>query len=236
MSDGHRLYFLKFPCYCQLMSHPTAARRSYGQFCGVARALDVIGDRWTLLIIRELLIGPNRFGELQSGLPGIATNLLTARLRQLERDGLIERRLGKEPEDGTKYVLTSRGEALRNVIHALVRWSGPLMLSGPGRDEFRPGWLAVALPALVGARPLRPVRIGVETGGAHLVLEVSATGVTATAGHVEQVDAKLRADPEAILGLASGVVSVRGAVRGGAKTSGDRRALERVFRPSPMVW
>ena len=218
------------------MSHPTAARRSYGQFCGVARALDVIGDRWTLLIIRELLIGPNRFGELQSGLPGVATNLLTERLRQLERDGLIERRLGKEPEDGTKYVLTSRGEALRNVIHALVRWSGPLMLSGPGRDEFRPGWLAVALPALVGARPLRPVRIGVETGGAHLVLEVSATGVTATAGHVEQVDAKLRADPEAILGLASGVVSVRGAVRGGAKTSGDRRALERVFRPSPMVW
>ena len=210
----------------------TAARRSYGQFCGVARALDLIGDRWTLLIVRELLIGPSRFGDLQSGLPGIATNLLTERLRQLERDGLITRRLGKTPADGTKYVLTTRGEALRDVIAALVRWSAPLMATGSGTDEFRPGWLTVALPMLVGARPSRPVRIGLETGGAHLVLEVSATSVTAAAGQAKQLDATLRADPGTILGLASGIVSVGRAVRGGAKTSGDRSALERVFRPS----
>lgn len=215
------------------MSEDAAARRSYGQFCGVARALDVIGDRWTLLIIRELFIRPSRFGELQSGLPGIATNLLAERLRRLERDGLIGRRLGTEPEDGTKYVLTSRGEALRDVIHALVRWSGPLMLSGAGTDEFRSGWLAVALPALVDARPSRPVRIGVETCGDRFVLEVNATGVTVTAGHAAPLDATLRADPGVVLGVALGVLSSREAVRGGARTSGDRRALERAFRPSP---
>ncbi len=70
--------------------------RDYGQYCGLARALDVVGDRWNLLIVRELLIGPARFGELREGLAGVATNLLTGRLRDLEANGVIERRLSDD--------------------------------------------------------------------------------------------------------------------------------------------
>ena len=211
------------------MAPPAETRKRYGQFCGLARSLDVVGDRWTLLVIRELLIGPRRYSELQAGLPGIATNLLAERLRQLKRDGLVDRRLEQEPEDGTKYVLTRRGESLRSVIEGLVRWSDPLMSSGIGTDEFRPAWLAVALPALVKARPSEPVSMSVETAGEHLLLEVSVAGVTAKLGKVDDVDVTLKAEPGVILGLASGALTIQDALRRGARTTGDRRALNRVF-------
>jgi DNA-binding HxlR family transcriptional regulator len=211
------------------MAERDPGRRSYGQYCGLARALDTIGDRWTLLVVRELLIRPCRFGELQAGLPGIATNLLTERLRQLEQDGLVERRLGTEPAEGTRYALTSRGEGLRAVIEALVRWSAPLMASGRGGDAFRAGWLAVALPALIRARPPRRTYIGLETCGEHLVVEASPEGATVTSGAGDPADARLAADPEAVLALASGFLDLAGARRMGAKVSGDRVALERVF-------
>ena len=92
--------------------------RDYGQYCGLARALDVVGDRWNLLIVRQLLIGPARFGELREGLPGIATNLLTDRLRDLESAGVVERRLSDEANAIT-YALTDWGAQLREPIYAM---------------------------------------------------------------------------------------------------------------------
>jgi DNA-binding HxlR family transcriptional regulator len=209
------------------------ARRSYQQFCGLARALDVVGDRWTLLIVRELLAGPRRFGDLQAGLPGIASNLLTKRLRQLERDGLVARQLHEDPARGVGYVLTARGAELREAIDGLVRWSTPLMAPGPGGDAFRPEWLGVAVAALVRARPTRPIRIGLEAGDAHLVLIADSAGVTATPGDDERVHARLVADAKDVLALAAGLLDVRGALRRGARLSGDRKAIEAVFR-SPL--
>lgn len=121
--------------------------KNYGQFCGLARALDVVGDRWTLLIVRELLMGPARFKDLQNGLPGIATNLLTERLTHLAELGIITRSTeGSRPV----YELTEFGEGLREPIEAFVRWSAPLMVSGPGDDHADPRWLAIAVPALLG--------------------------------------------------------------------------------------
>lgn len=121
--------------------------KDYGQFCGLARALDVVGDRWTLLIVRELLVGPARFKDLQKGLPGVATNLLTERLTRLAELGIITRRTeGSRPV----YELTEFGEGLRAPIEAFVRWSAPLMFSGPGDDHADPRWLAIAVPALLG--------------------------------------------------------------------------------------
>ena len=110
--------------------------RSYGQFCGLARALDVVGDRWNLLIVRELLVGPMRYGELAASLGGIATNLLADRLRSLESSGVIERRLGQT--SGVVYALTPWGSELREAVEALIRWSFPLMVSGPGGDPMQP--------------------------------------------------------------------------------------------------
>src|SRR5919198_3861323 len=118
--------------------------RSYGQYCGLARVLDAVGDRWSLLIVRELLPGPMRYSELVASLGGIATNLLADRLRSLESSGVIERRLGQT--SGVIYALTPWGSELREAIGALVRWSSPLMVSGRGGDAFQPRWLAVALP------------------------------------------------------------------------------------------
>src|SRR5436190_7273575 len=97
--------------------------RSYGQYCSVAKALDVIGDRWTLLVIRELLLqGPCRFTDLKNGLPGIATNLLSGRLKELEDADLISRQDAPPPIATTLYHLTENGLAVEPVLKALGLW------------------------------------------------------------------------------------------------------------------
>ena len=101
-------------------------RRSYDQFCGIAKALDVVGERWTLLIVRNLLIGPLRYSDLLRGLPGITTNLLAKRLRELEDAGLIEKVRGTAG-GASAYRLTPRGAALEPVLLALSRWGAPLL-------------------------------------------------------------------------------------------------------------
>src|ERR1700758_5140593 len=117
--------------------------RSYGQYCAVAKALDVVGDRWTLLIVRELLLrGSARYSELREGLPGIATNLLAERLRALQREGVVDRRRQPPPAASTVFELTPRGQELAAVVGALGRWGLRYIAEGPGEsDEFRSRWL-----------------------------------------------------------------------------------------------
>src|SRR5580692_1358370 len=101
--------------------------RSYGQYCSIAKALDVVGDRWALLIVRELLIrGSCRYTDLKDGLPGIATNMLADRLRDLERDGVIYREDAPPPIATTLYRLTARGTELEPIVQQLGRWGAPL--------------------------------------------------------------------------------------------------------------
>lgn len=110
-----------------------ANRRSYRQFCGMARALDVLGERWTLLLVRELLLGPRRYSDLLESLPGLTTNLLARRLKRLEADGLVEHAaLQRAPRPA--YQLTERGVALEPVVMELGRWGGALM-DAPRRDD-----------------------------------------------------------------------------------------------------
>src|SRR4051794_6313548 len=149
--------------------------RSYGQYCGLARSLDTIGDRWSMLIVRELLLGPLRYSALKNVLDGIATNLLADRLRDLEASGVIERQVG-EPS-GVVYALTAWGEQLREPIEAMIRWSTPLMISGPGNDTFSPRWLAVALPALLHQRTARrPTEVGINLPELFVTLRVDRNG------------------------------------------------------------
>ena len=123
-------------------------RRNYGQYCGLAAALDVLGERWTLLIVRELLTGPCRYNELLANLPGIGTNLLADRLKFLVRNGVIRQR----PQQGTKtrmYELTEQGETLRPSVLALARW-GLGVLEAPEAEEFvRPKWGVLAVEAMI---------------------------------------------------------------------------------------
>src|SRR5947209_20582039 len=108
-----------------------ASPRSYDQYCAIARGLDVIGDRWTLLLVRDLLLGPKRYKDLLSGLPGIGTNLLADRLRELEGAGLIERTILPPHAGSTVYQLTEAGQALEPSAVALRRWGARFM--GPPR-------------------------------------------------------------------------------------------------------
>lgn len=111
--------------------------RSYHQYCGVARALDVVGERWTLLIIRDLLLGPRRYKDLLEGLPGIGTNLLADRLRELEKRGIIRRTVLPPPAGSTVYELTDLGSALGPAVFELGRW-GARMLGVPKQDDQVP--------------------------------------------------------------------------------------------------
>ena len=108
-------------------------KRSYGQYCAVARALDLIGERWTLLLVRELLLGPRRYTDLLRGLPGIGTNLLADRLRELESAGLVARRTLPPPASSSVYELTPLGEGLRATVLELGRWAGSCSASRAAR-------------------------------------------------------------------------------------------------------
>ena len=111
--------------------------KTYNQNCGLASALDVIGDRWTLLVIRSLLTGPSRFNEIQSRLPGMGTNLLADRLKALQYRGLVTKEKGRQ----SSYALTEKGELLRPVVHQMAKWGrafvpGSGALSNPQWDMF----------------------------------------------------------------------------------------------------
>jgi len=121
--------------------------RSYDQFCGIARALDLVGERWGLLIVRDLILGPKRFTDLRRGLPGIGTNVLAARLKELERGGVVVRRTLPPPAASTVYELTDYGRELERPLLAVGRWGARSM--GPRQDgqALRSEWLGVALKA-----------------------------------------------------------------------------------------
>jgi DNA-binding HxlR family transcriptional regulator len=128
------------------------ATRRYGQYCAIAKALDALGDRWALLIVRELLFGALRYSELQAALPGIATDMLATRLRELEAAGVISR-----GPDARRYELTPRGLELRPVLEAVAVW-GLGELSERSRDDaFDPKWLAFPISGMV--RPERAIGV-----------------------------------------------------------------------------
>jgi DNA-binding HxlR family transcriptional regulator len=207
------------------------ASRSYGQYCGLARSLDTIGDRWSLLIVRELLLGPLRYSQLKATLDGIATNLLADRLRDLEAAGVLERQVADT--GGVVYALTRWGEQLRETVESLVRWSTPLMISGPGDDINAPRWLAVALPALLHKRTTRrPAEIGLDLPGLFVTLRIDKDGPTVTTDPDQRPETVLTAAPEIVLGLAAGALTPEQALPL-ARVQGDPSVLNAVFAGAP---
>jgi DNA-binding HxlR family transcriptional regulator len=207
--------------------------RTYGQYCAVAKALDLIGDRWTLLIVRELLLrGACRYTDLRNGLPGIATNLLAGRLRDLEEAGIVSREEAPPPVATTLFRLTSRGEELAPVLQELIRWGMPLMEDGPASgDIFRGQWMTWPAQMTLADRDpdAPPVTIQVLAEGEPAVLETSGGGVQVTLGRADHPDAVLRGSAHAVLGLLTGRVNLDLAAAMGAEYEGDRGALERIL-------
>ncbi|MEW9515811.1 winged helix-turn-helix transcriptional regulator [Streptomyces tubercidicus] len=148
-------------------------RRSYDQYCAVARALDAVGDRWTLLIVRELLGGPRRYTDLHADLPGVSTDMLASRLKDMERDGLVTRRRLAPPGAAFVYDLTDRGRALLPALTALADWGAPALGERRPTDAVRAHWFAVPLMARL-ARHFGDgadvIDIALDEGEFHVVL------------------------------------------------------------------
>ncbi|HEV7452499.1 MAG TPA: winged helix-turn-helix transcriptional regulator [Pseudonocardiaceae bacterium] len=126
-----------------------STKRTYHQYCGLASALDVLGERWTLLIIRELLMGPRRYTDLLTDLPGLGTNLLAERLRFLVDHGVIRQSGGGHSGEKRAYELTAKGQLLRPVVLALARWGMDFVGEMSGEDVARPHWGFLAVEAMI---------------------------------------------------------------------------------------
>jgi DNA-binding HxlR family transcriptional regulator len=207
--------------------------RTYGQYCAVAKALDVIGDRWTLLTVRELMLrGPSRYTDLRNGLPGIATNLLADRLRDLEKAGIVSREEAPPPVATTLFKLTPRGEQLAPVLHELLRWGMPLMQEGPApSDVFRSQWMTWGAElSLVDREPdMPPVTIQVIAGDEPAIVQTTGAGVQVTSGRAGDPAAVLRGPVHPVLGLVTGHIDLDAAAAMGVEHEGDINALRRVL-------
>jgi DNA-binding HxlR family transcriptional regulator len=212
--------------------------RSYGQYCSVARALDVVGDRWNLLIVRELLLrGRCRYTDLLHGLPGIATNLLADRLRDLEQAGVVTREAAPPPIATTVFGLTPRGQELEAVVRALGEWGVPLMHEAAEDDAFRGHWLALPVHLfLTDAEPERPpLAIELRIGEEITTIEAVGGDVRARPGPAEDPDLVLGGAPELVIGLLSGRLTLADARARGLESAGDTEALRRVRARQPAA-
>jgi DNA-binding HxlR family transcriptional regulator len=205
--------------------------RTYDQYCSIARALDLVGDRWTLLIVRELIIrGPSRYTDLQYGLPGIATNLLADRLRELEADGLVTKEVAPPPVATTLFRLTQRGEALEPVLAALGRWGAPLLAGPSGDVAFRSHWLKFPLQLYLSDHnpDADPATIEIRTGEQPMLVDVAEGVVRVHPGSAANPNATLSGTPSLILGLLVGMLDIETARARGLDIEGDIDTLHRV--------
>ena len=202
----------------------------YPQFCPVARAAEVVGERWTLLIVRELLAGPRRFSDLRGPLSGISTSVLAARLAALEERGVVARRRLPPPAAATVYELTPRGRSLERMMIELGRWGLGLLDERRPGDHFEPSWVEIGLRLILrrGPTPARRFRIAVPDGEGEISVIVSGgeSGATVTREDSEEWDASILGEPFAVLAVAAGGLAAEDAIRSGAlRASGNVEAL-----------
>jgi DNA-binding HxlR family transcriptional regulator len=210
--------------------------RSYGEHCAIAKSLDLIGDRWSLLIVRELMIRDAcRYTDLKYGLPGIATNLLADRLRELEAADVVKREEAPPPVATTLFRLTPRGEELRPVINGLLRWGLPLMRVENPTDTFRSHWLAGALEqTLSDQRPDEPpVALELRTGDRPIVIEAGGGEIGIGLQPAEQPDGILTGPPKALVEVVRGMLDLSAAEEFGVSFEGDRSVLGRIGPREP---
>ncbi|MFF7749472.1 winged helix-turn-helix transcriptional regulator [Streptomyces sp. NPDC007971] len=195
-------------------------RRSYDQYCSAARALDLVGDRWTLLIVRELLAGPRRYTDLHADLPGVSTDVLASRLKDMERDGLATRRRLPPPGAASVYELTQRGRQLLPVLQALGEWGQAELGERRPTDAVRAHWFA--LPLLRSLEGEGLVEVGLEEGDFHLRVGAGDGPVYGDGPAPGTADARLVMDAGTCAAVARGESTLRQAVRAGLVTvTGD---------------
>jgi DNA-binding HxlR family transcriptional regulator/putative sterol carrier protein len=203
----------------------------YQQYCGAARALDVIGDRWTLLIVRELMFGPRRFTDLLDGLPGVSRNLLTQRLRELERHGIVVRNELPPPAARQVYELSNDGLDLAEAMLPLVAWGARRLGSRKPGESFRPQWAALAMAAFADREAAKGITEAYEyrVGGLVFHFTVDDGSIKLHQGPADDPAATVITDEETWADLASGKVGGSSAAAAGALAiTGDAQATARL--------
>jgi DNA-binding HxlR family transcriptional regulator len=181
---------------CVLGGYPelVAGKRAYGDPCGVARALDVMGERWALLVVRELVLGPQRFTDLRAGLRGVSTDVLAQRLRQLEQAGVIRQRTMPPPTAARVYELTDRGHELEPVLQALGRWGSREPLPATAQ-ELTVGAFGMALRTVFESpAPDLNLVVALRIGDDRLVARVHHGRLDLRRGEADEADATIEAD------------------------------------------
>jgi DNA-binding HxlR family transcriptional regulator len=205
--------------------------RSYNEYCAIAKSLDLVGDRWTLLIVRELAErGACRYTDLRNGLPGIASNLLAERLRELENADVVAREDAPPPIATTLFSLTPRGEQLRPVLDDLMRWGVPLMIEHDPEDAVRSQWLAAALELIITDRQPdgAPATLELQTGDQPITIEIHDGLIRTRLGQAKSADATLAGPANPIMGLLLGLLDVADADARGVTFQGDLAILDRI--------
>jgi DNA-binding HxlR family transcriptional regulator len=207
-----------------------AGRRTYGDRCGVARALDIVGERWALLIVRELLLGPKRFTDLRAGLPHVSPDVLAQRLRELEEAGVLRRGTLPPPAGSRIYELTDRGRALEPVVLALGRWGSAAPVP-PGEPGMSADALVIALKTMFdpAAADGLDKRYELRLNEQRFRIDVAGGRLEAARGTHDRADATIEADVPTLA-----TVLWHGGAPGDLVTTGDARAVKRflrLFRP-----
>jgi DNA-binding HxlR family transcriptional regulator len=203
------------------------APRSYREYCAVARSLDLLGQRWTLLIVRDLMLGPQRYTDLHEGLPGIATDMLTARLRMLEAEGLVRRREMPPPAPATVYELTEAGRGLGPVVRALGEVGLRLLDSPAPGEPINPGPVVMSLNLTFRGGELAET-YGLEVDGRHFTVAVDRGTLRTERGVAADPVATFRTDARTLVALLRGETDPGRALREGrVEVEGDPEALGR---------
>lgn len=206
----------------------------YPQSCALARATEVLGERWTLLIIRELLLSPRRFTDIKERLRGVSTSVLAERLARLEQSGVVRRSVLAPPAASSVYELTASGRALRPAVYAMIRWGAQYLLPLRPGDRMEPDWLRLVLAAYAREKrsPARRYEIHVRAGGAEAVIHVAGGAKGTTVAEAAppsggRSDVRLTIGAEDLLGFMAGRVHAREAlVDGRIEAEGDLAALD----------
>ena len=213
-----------------------ATMRTYGDGCAIAVGLDVVGERWALLVVRELLLGPKRYTDLRRGLPNASPNVLSERLRELERDGVVRRRKLPPPAGSRVYELTDWGRELEEIVTSLGHWAA----RSPSRPSDAPigvDSIILALRSRFDSGAAHGLRAGYELrlGEDHFRIEVADDEVEVARGGADQADATIDTDPGTLATVLWGARPLADAQRSGKMTiEGDKAAVERFVRLFPM--
>ena len=213
-----------------------ATTRTYGDGCSIAHGLDLVGERWALLVVRELLLGPKRFTDLKKGLPNASPNVISERLRELERAGVVERDKLPPPAGSRVYKLTGWGQELEDLVVSLGRWAARSPAKRPkapiGADS-----IVLALRTLFDAGAAKGLRASYELrlGEDRFRIEVADDGIEAARGSADHADATIDTDPGTLEAVLWDNRPLAAAQRAGElRVEGDQAAVERFIRLFPM--